>query len=88
MPLQEWGAVFRPTRENDEAVLPEELPLAVALREQRPSHLASLTIQGHDGARRKIAVTAFPLMGHQQTQLGAAAIFWEVEGDASNTLGH
>ena len=78
MPLEEWAAGFRPTRENGELVPPEELPLVIALRESRAAHLSPLIILGGDHVRRRIAVTAFPLLGQQGRKLGAVAIFWEV----------
>ena len=34
-------------------------------------------IQGLDGARRMIEVTAFPLIGMANRFLGALALFWE-----------
>lgn len=79
MPLHEWGTIFRPMRQDGAQVPLEELPLAIALRERRPAHLSPLIIHGEDGVERRLAVTAFPLAGHQEKELGAAAIFWEVE---------
>jgi PAS domain-containing protein len=78
-PLQEWGTIFQPMREDGGRIPPEDLPLATALREGHPVHLAPLLIQGEDGEQRRLAVTAFPLVNHQGDQAGAAAIFWEVE---------
>jgi PAS domain-containing protein len=78
MPLQDWGTTFRPRREDGGVIPPEDLPLAVALRERQPIHLEPLVIQSEDGVERRLAVTAFPLVSHQKDTLGAAAIFWEV----------
>ena len=38
MAMQEWGTVFVPTDADGNSLAPEELPLAVALRERRPAH--------------------------------------------------
>jgi len=36
-------------------------------------------IEGLDGVRRLIEVTAFPISGQAERYLGALAIFWEVK---------
>jgi hypothetical protein len=79
MPAQEWGTVFQPTDEGGVALAVEDLPLVVALRERRPAHRA-FWIHGLDGVRRRIEVTAFPLVGQGERHLGAMALFWEAEG--------
>jgi hypothetical protein len=61
------------------ALAVEDLPLVVALRERRPAHRA-FWIHGLDGVRRRIEVTAFPLVGQGERHLGAMALFWEAEG--------
>jgi hypothetical protein len=50
--------------------------LAVALAERRPAH-GQISITALDGRRRHLAVTAFPLVGQHERQLGAVALFWE-----------
>jgi len=50
--------------------------LVIALQERRPAH-RSLFIEGLDGQRRLIEVTAFPLVGQARRFLGGVAIFWE-----------
>lgn len=77
--MDEWSAIFKPTREDGAEVLPNELPLVVALRERRPAYLAPLYMVGLDNVPRKIAVIAFPLEGQQGRHLGAVAIFSEVK---------
>ena len=78
LPLDEWALSFRPTREDGQTVSPEELPLAIAVREKRPAYLSPLVITGRDDVTRKVAVAAFPLQGLRGDQVGAVAIFWEV----------
>ena len=54
----------------------DDLPLVIALREQQPAH-ALFWIRGLDGQRRRLGVTAVPLVGLVDAPLGAAALFWE-----------
>jgi PAS domain S-box-containing protein len=76
MPLDEWANGFIPT-DNDGNVVPQdENPLVIALEQQHPAH-SELWIQGRDGHRRHLSVTAFPLLGQHDRHLGAAAIFWQ-----------
>lgn len=78
MPVEEWSTLFKPTDENDKPLAPEALPLVIALTQHRPAH-RDMWIEGLDGVRRLIEVTAFPLNGQAERYLGALAIFWEVE---------
>jgi PAS domain-containing protein len=77
MPAKEWSSVYRATDSADQPVPGERLPLMIALREHRPAHDV-LWIRGRDQVRRRIATTAFPLIGQAGRHLGAVAIFWEV----------
>ena len=76
MPLEEWGSIFIPTTEDGSPLAPEELPLAIALREHRPC-FGVIWIQGMDRVSRRLSITAFPLGGQSGRELGAVAIFWE-----------
>jgi PAS domain-containing protein len=76
MPLEEWSSIFTPTNERGEPLPPDELPLVCALEQRRPAH-GPMWIRGLDGARRHISVTAFPLVGQDDRNLGAVSIFWE-----------
>ena len=77
MPAEEWATIFRPTDADGNPLAPDELPLIIALRELRPAH-SEFWIHGlDDRVRRRIEVTAFPLIGQAQRYLGALAIFWE-----------
>jgi PAS domain-containing protein len=77
MPLAEWSTVFQPSDENGLPLDPSQLPLVIALREQRAAH-GRLCIRALDGTLRTLEVTAIPLVGLASDQLGAAAFFWEV----------
>jgi PAS domain-containing protein len=76
MPMAEWARLFRPTDEDGRLMQPEELPLVIAVQDRRPAH-GSCYIEGLDGQRRLIEVTAFPLIGQAGRFLGGVAIFWE-----------
>jgi PAS domain-containing protein len=71
-----WSTVFAPTDSDGAPLPPDEFPLMLALARRRPAHRA-LWIRGMDGQRRHIEFTAFPLIGLEDTQLGAVAALWE-----------
>jgi PAS domain-containing protein len=76
LPMSKWSTIFNPTDEHGSPIPPGEVPLARALQERRPGHM-EMWIKGLDGADRHISVTAFPLVGQHDRNLGAVAIFWE-----------
>jgi PAS domain-containing protein len=76
MPQAEWATIFTPTDEHGALIPPEGLPLVCALAERRPAH-RDMWITGLDGARRHISVTALPIVGQHERNLGAVAVFWE-----------
>jgi len=79
MPMAEWTTAFSPRDADGRPLPPETLPLVIALRRREPAHKA-LRITGLDGVSRRIEVIAFPLVGQGGRMLGAAAIFWDVDG--------
>jgi PAS domain-containing protein len=78
IPENEWLNILTLTDEHGTPIAPETRPLLIALHERRPAHKAMWS-QGRDGVRRHVEVTAFPLVGQAGRDLGAVAIFWEVE---------
>ena len=75
LPFDEWTTSFAPS-DGGAQVPPEQLPLAIALKERRHAH-GPLEIVGRDGVARAIEITAFPLeSGHGQLE-GGVAMFWE-----------
>jgi PAS domain-containing protein len=78
MPAEQWGTVFVPKDEDGNAIAVEELPLVRALSERCPQH-GRMVIDGLDGHRRTIDVTALPLVGQHGRELGALAVFWEID---------
>ena len=78
MPVEEWSTVFVPKDDAGAPLPPEALPLVRALALKSPQH-GRMVIDGLDGARRTLDVTALPLVGQHGRELGAMAVFWEVE---------
>ena len=76
MPLEEWGTIFSPMDELGVPLEPGDLPLAIALRQQRPVK-GAFRLRGLDDVWRSIEILAFPLEGQGSRRVGAAAIFWE-----------
>ena len=72
-----WSRLFIPEDDNGVPLLPESLPLMIALTDRHPAH-SRFWIKGIDNVRRNIEVTAFPLVGKGGKFVGAMAIFWEV----------
>ena len=77
MPVSDWATVFHPIDENEKPMPPESMPLVIALRELRTAH-RKFWIRGLDGVKRKIEVTAIPLIGQGKKMTGAVSIFQEV----------
>ena len=77
MPVEEWGTMFVPRDSDGVPLPPSALPLVRALQHHRPEH-GRMVIDGLDGVRRTLDVTALPLVGQHGRELGAMAVFWEV----------
>jgi PAS domain-containing protein len=77
MPASQWAAIFQPFDSEGRHLLPEELPLVIAIITQVPAH-RDFWIKGLDESLRHIDVMAFPLIGLQRQLLGAIAVFWEL----------
>jgi PAS domain-containing protein len=74
----EWTTIFIPEDVQGRPLPPEALPLSIAIAERRPVH-GDFWIQGLDGVRHHIEVTAFPLVGTAGHFVGGVAIFWEAD---------
>jgi len=81
MPVEAWSTVFAPTDERGTPLPAEALPLVEALTTGHPAH-GRFWIEGLDGVRRALNVTALPLVGQEGRALGAAAVFWGDEPEA------
>ena len=77
MPAEEWSTGFDPVDAEGKPILPEELPLMIALTRRRPAY-RRFFIRGLNGVRRHLEVAAIPITGLQGEFLGAAALFWEL----------
>ena len=75
MPVEEWGTIFKSKDEHGRLLNPDELPLVVALNQQRP-HFKTFWIENLQGKTEKISVTAYPIIGRTGVFMGAVAIFW------------
>jgi PAS domain-containing protein len=71
---EEWGALFGPFDGAGEPIPYDELPLVVAVRNGRPAH-ADFEIRSTDGTRRRVEVSAFPILTTHGSQ-GAIAVCW------------
>jgi hypothetical protein len=77
MPAEEWSTIFEPVDKYGNPLMPESLPLIIAMTKKHPAHDV-FWIRGLEGTLRQIEVTAFPLTVQGERFLGAVAIFWEV----------
>jgi PAS domain-containing protein len=76
MPVDEWSTRFTPTDDEDQPLPPERLPLVQTMGSRMPAH-GSFWITGADGHRRRLSVTALPIIGQSARDLGSIALFWE-----------
>ena len=76
LPLELWGPLWTPTDGQGDPLPPDRLPLAIAVRERRPTQ-ETLWIRGLDGVTRRITITAIPITGRSSELLGGMGIFWE-----------
>lgn len=85
LPLAERGAILAP-RDRDGRPLPaDELPGAVAMRDNRPVH-AEFWINGLDGRPRATESTAIPLQGVDDRVIGAFVAIWLIDVPGAETL--
>ena len=73
-----WTRIFLPTDESENPLMPDSLPLMIALQELKPNY-GTMWIRGFDNIRRHIGVTAFPIIEITGDLIGAMAIYWELD---------
>ncbi len=73
MTREEWNARYGPVDEQGSALAPDELPLAVAVREGRPAY-ARFRIRA-EHALLEVEAGALPLLGPAGYR-GALVVFW------------
>lgn len=77
----QWGALFGPFDAGGEPIPYDELPLVVAVRNDRPAH-AEFEIRSTDGARHRVEASAFPILTAHGSR-GAIALFWPTGADGA-----
>jgi len=75
---EEWSARWAAEDVDGHPLPADKRPLAVAMKERRPSHRPMILLDGK-GERRTIEVTAFPLLARADEVVGAVAVFWDCE---------
>jgi PAS domain-containing protein len=80
---EEWGELFGPFDDTGEPIPYDELPLVVAVRDDRPAH-ATFVIRSADGDRHRVEASAFPIQTAHGSR-GAIAVFWPAA--AANGVG-
>jgi PAS domain-containing protein len=78
MSREEWSARYGPVDEQGAALAPDELPLAVAVREGRPAY-ARLRVRAERGLV-EVEAGALPLLAPAGYH-GAMVFFWVVDED-------
>jgi PAS domain-containing protein len=76
LPADQWSELFRAESVDGAALAADDRPLTTALQTLRPTHRTMVIISG-DGERRKLVITAYPLLATADRAVGAIAIFWE-----------
>ena len=72
----EWAQLFNPTDRSGRPLSSDETTLGRAMRTHRPTH-GEVSLVDLAGVRRDLAVTAFPLIGQNERNLGFVVLFWE-----------
>jgi PAS domain-containing protein len=75
LPASEWASIFTVRDQEGNPAELSDMPAGVALLEQRPAH-GTLQIVALDEVRRRIEVTAIPLLASRGEPIGVIAIFW------------
>lgn len=78
MPVGLWSTIFAPCDGRGRPIPPEQLPLVIALKKKISAH-KRFWIKSLDGTKRRIEVTAFPLIGQSKRLVGAVTMIQEVK---------
>ena len=78
MAVEYWSTIFKQVDKDGNRIPPDNLPLVQTLRKQSPHH-GEFWIENLAGAKYKISVTAYPIIGRPNRFLGAVAIFWKTD---------
>ena len=77
IPVSEWSRAFEFTDDEGNSIPSSEMPLGIALKEQRIAHRI-VWLRGLDGVNRHWDERAMPLINRQGRFLGAMAMFAEL----------
>jgi len=77
LPASQWSTMFEPVEQDGTPIVPEKLPLVIAMTHNHPDH-KGFWIKDLNKNLRQIELTAFPIIGQSGRTSGAVAIFWEV----------
>ena len=80
---EEWGSMFGPFDGEGTPLPYDELPLVVAVRNNRPAH-ANFEIRSTDGHLHSVEVSAFPILTPHGTH-GAIAVFWPISSNGGGS---
>lgn len=75
---EEWRALFRVEREDGTPVAAQETPAGLARTEGRPAQ-DTLVYTTLDERRRRLHVTATPILGGGDERVGVIVLFWEAD---------
>lgn len=78
LPYARLRAMFNPVDAEGTPIPLESMPLGVALLQRRPKQ-GRMTIHEADGTPHLITITSVPLEGQGGLNIGAMAIFWELD---------
>lgn len=78
IPVVEWSHVFQITDDEGNPIPTGQLPLGIALRQQKVAH-RRFWLRGLDGVRHHMDGRAIPLINREGKFLGAMAIFTNVD---------
>ncbi len=76
VPLERISAMWQTVNEDGSPIPSDELSIGIALLQRQPAHQV-VWFRALDGTHRKVDVTALPLTGQGNRNLGAVAFFWE-----------
>jgi PAS domain-containing protein len=76
----DWWQIFTVERLDGGEVALDEMPVGIAHRDRCPAH-DTLAFRTPAGDRHEIEVTAFPLLGKDESYFGVMAVFWELRGE-------
>jgi PAS domain-containing protein len=79
LPATQWMKLFEAETLDGVPLTEDDRPLASVLTNLVPAH-RRMVITGGDGVKRRLVVTAYPLMPEINRVVGAIAIFWEDPG--------